>query len=149
MESLRTIVAFLVPSGAVMGSKFPVNLGLDEIMLLEALFYSHNLVPAAGMNSTSVGLYRKSEKLPITIFSSKDSDIVWSTKDVGMFVTESMTVSWSKMIYFPLGFKLIRPPQLLGQFAGGASDGIMMRLYYRIKKIRKAEMVDLMLKDHD
>lgn len=149
MESLKTVLNFIVPSGAVKGVKFDINLGNNEVIILEALYYSHNMVPAVGMNATSLGLYRKSEKLPVTIFSNNDSDLIWSNKDVGKFVVETMKVSWSEMIYFPLGFTLIRPPQLLGQFTGGASDGIMMRLYYRIKKISDAEMAKLMLKDHD
>ena len=151
MESLKTITYSFEATAVMQGKKYPINLGLDEIIELRAIYYYIGAGIAVGDNNLFFGLYRKSEKLPELLLGSTDSDIIWCSGWVIKFVTESVKLSKSEYIKFPQPILLLRAPQLCGIVGGGDFPGNLLeiRLYYTLKKISKELMTKLMLKDHD
>jgi hypothetical protein len=152
MDNIRTSVAIIIPVPAsVMGEKFNIALGENEAIELRALTYNFD-APETGPQVMESGLYRKSDKNPSSIWDSKDSDIIWATRDANHFVTESIIRSVSKMIHFPKSIILVRPPRLITKLPNilpGNPKGYVMRLYYRIIKVSKHELTKLLIKDHD
>ena len=151
MESLKSKSVSFEVSAVIQGEKYPINLGVNEIMELRAIYYYIGSDIAVGINNLFYGLYRKSEKLPALLIGSTDSDIIWSSGWVVDFVTESVKLSKSEYILFPQPILLLRPPQLCGIVGGGDFPNNMMdvRLYYTLKRISKDLMSKLMLKDHE
>ena len=147
MESVKFDTICMLPVATLSGQKFKIDVGSKEVIALKAInveTWGQGLI--AGANVITIGLYRKSDKLPYT---DDDVDIVWSFTWRIRFVTESIDISYNEMIWFPQPLYLIRSPRLICSASGFISPELVVKLYYVAKVLPDIDMTRLRMKDHD
>lgn len=129
------------------GDRAPINLGRDEVVLLMSLYYWWSAFLSAGENIINIGLWKRTDTDPPAVLTDH-TDLIWSTRHVKKFVTESVSASGNELIHFPKPLILIRPPRVIASRAIATSATVDVRLFYQILKVSKDQMAMLMMKDH-
>jgi len=148
-ETVKIAHAGLViaAAGIIEGKTFSVTVGKGEVIHLLALNWYVNGVLAAGNNTWDIGLWKKPDSQPSSIFTDH-TDLVYGLTTGKKFVAESVPISEKGDFYFPQPFVLIRPPRMIARTSVTTSATIKMTIYYKIVKVSEAEMIKLMMKDH-
>ena len=146
-EFAKVARASMLPTIHLAGVRFGMELGENEVALVHNLHWYWYGTAAAGSNSVSFGLFRKTDSLPPNVWSDH-TDTIWLIRDSKKFVTESVSIGGNGNVVFPAPIPLIRPPQLITQIAVILTSCIGMRLYYTVQKLTTADMAKLMAKDH-
>lgn len=152
---LKVVTIATAMSTSLQSSIIRINLAKDEVILLRAV--KHNLAnnaPAGWL--TKAFLYRKTENVPTATAWSAHSIGDWredaAVLDSWFYIghsgrtAESIAVEPIAYQSYPLPIVLIRPPSLLTY--GTVGTTVSLTLWYTIEKASKAELAELMIKDH-
>lgn len=136
------------------GVKIPIYPGKDEVAIL--LSYKIQAIPGGIGPTLAAGylLWRKSDKdWPAPTL---DSERILQQKGViagGILHWDGVGGSGgnlSESFMFPYPIVLVRPPQLVMEVFNNTGDDvdILLQAYYLIEKVSKAELQEIMVKDH-
>ena len=101
-ESVKVArLGFFIESADEKGYAFKIPMGPDEVMLLLAIQYWHTNDLKAGMNSTELTLYRKTDEDPPGGGFDDTPDIIFHVRHRVNFVTESVGASDKDFFVLP------------------------------------------------
>jgi len=146
-ETVKIARADLAGVTALVGTPFPMNLGVNEVAILLSFYWSAIGTPVAGTNLGYIGLWRKTDADPAAIMVVH-TDMIWSLRVQILHVAETVRSSWHEHVILPWPLILIRAPRLIGLSDTFTAVTIQMRLFYTIQKVSDEELAKLMVKDH-